>query len=225
MQDIAKADLAGMIDHSVLAPQAGLPELAAGCEIARRYAVKSLCVKPCHVRQAAAVLAGSGVLVAAVVSFPHGADVSAVKAAQARQAVADGAAELDMVINIAALREGDLDLVQEDIAAVVRAADGRCVKAILECAMLSDAQKIAGCLAAKRAGAAFVKTSTGFAASGATVDDIRLMRSTVGQEMGVKASGGIRSLGDAMAMVRAGANRLGTSATAAILDAMDSLRP
>ena len=217
-QTPTREQLAKMIDHAVLAPQAGRAEVLAGCDVTMKYAVKCLCVKPCHNSLAAQTLAGSGVLVGAVVGFPHGADVTAIKAAQARAAVADGADELDMVLNIGALRDGDLDFLRLDIRAVVEAAQGRCVKVIFECALLDRAQKIAACQVAEQAGANFVKTSTGFAASGATIQDVQLMRQTVGPQMQVKASGGIRSLQDALAMIQAGATRLGTSATAGILD-------
>lgn len=222
MQAYTRKELAKTIDHSVLSAQAGAAALRAGCELARRYDVKSVCVKPCHVRLAAEILAGSGVRVAATLSFPHGADVPAVKADQARAAIADGVDELDMVINIAMLRDGDVDGLRNEIADVVRVAEGRCVKVILECALLNDEQKLAGCRAAELAGAQFVKTSTGFAPSGATVEDIRLIRSALPETMHVKAAGGIRTAPDALAMIRAGADRLGTSATAAILDALDT---
>lgn len=216
-QPLSRKDLAGMIDHAVLSVTAGRSEVASACDLAGRVKAATVCVKPCHVALAAGLLRGSGVGISTVVSFPHGADVPAIKAEQARAAVAEGADELDMVINIAALREGDLALVRRDIAAVVAAVGGRCVKVILECALLTDEQKRAGCQAALAEGAWFLKTSTGFASGGATQSDVRLLRQTVGDRAGVKAAGGIRTLADAMAMIRAGANRLGTSATADIL--------
>lgn len=215
-----RESLARTIDHALLAPQAGLAELQAACELAATWRVKSLCVKPCHVRPAARILAGTGVLVGATVSFPHGADGAAIKAAQARAAFQDGAGEVDMVVNLGALHDGDIDLVRGDIAAVVMAAEGEVVKVILECALLSDEQKVAACLAAEEAGANFVKTSTGFASRGATEHDVALLRRTVGSRLGVKASGGIRSLEDALRMLEAGANRLGTSSTDAILESL-----
>lgn len=214
--------LARKIDHSVLAAQAGHAELAEAAAVALRWGVASLCVKPCHVRPAAELLADGPVRVAAVVSFPHGADVSEVKAAQARAAVEAGAGELDMVLNIAALRDGDLSAVEADIRAVTAAAGRATVKVILECALLSDAEKLAACGAAERAGAGFVKTSTGFAAGGATADDVSLLRRSVSVGIGVKASGGIRTLNDALKMLAAGATRLGTSSTDAILRELQS---
>ena len=165
-----------------------------------------------------------------MVGFPHGSPLTAIKAAEAAAAVADGAMELDMVANLGALRDGDFQAVRADIAAVVDAADGRCVKVILECALLDEPAKRLGCKAAGAAGANFVKTSTGFAgrhgrldgaSGGATVEDVRLLRSAVEPDMGVKAAGGIRTLADALAMIDAGASRLGTGATADVLDAID----
>lgn len=214
------AELAKTIDHAVLAPAATLADLEAGCETARRYNVASLCVRPADVARTAELLAGSDVLVSTVIGFPHGANLPRTKAFEAAAAVEDGAEELDMVLNIGRLVSGDLAAVEADITAVVQAAAGRCVKVILECALLSDEQKRQGCLAAVRGGAHYVKTSTGFASHGATVDDVALMRQVVGPDIGVKASGGIRSLDDAIAMISAGATRLGTSSTAAIVDAI-----
>jgi len=220
-QDITRKKLAGMIDHAVLPPAARADDLNAACDLARRYGVKTLCVKPCDVLPAVEALADSPVAVSTVVGFPHGGHLAATKAAEAAAAVADGAMELDMVANLGALRDGDFDAVRADIAAVVHAADGRCVKVILECCLLDEAAKRLACRAARQAGAQFVKTSTGFAAAGATVEDVRLLRAAVGSDMGVKAAGGIRTLADALAMIDAGANRLGVSATAIILDALD----
>jgi deoxyribose-phosphate aldolase len=216
MQPRNRKELASLIDHAVLGILAGRAEVAAGCELARQVGVASLCVKPCHVAQAAKALKGSGAPVSTVISFPHGADVPAIKVQQVL-AIADGADELDMVINIAALSEGDLEGVQQEIAAVVEAAKGRCVKVILECALLTDPKKLIGCQLALQAGATFVKTSTGLATGGATVEDVRLLRAAVGDRAGVKAAGGIRTLEQAQAMIAAGASRLGTSATAQIL--------
>ncbi len=212
-----------MIDHAVLAPQAGLAELSAGCELAAGCGAASLCVRPCDVADAARQLAGSGVAVGTVIGFPHGAVHTSTKVAEARQAIADGANELDMVVNIGWLRDGRSADVRDEIAAVVAAADGRIVKVILECCYLDREQMAAGCAAVVDAGAQFVKTSTGFGSSGATADDVRFLRSQVGQEMGVKASGGIRTLADALAMVDAGADRLGTSRTEAILAELGSV--
>jgi deoxyribose-phosphate aldolase len=219
-EEMTRLQLAGMIDHAVLGIAAGRAAVTAACELARQIKPASVCVKPCHMHLAVSLLAGSNVAVSTVISFPHGADTPAIKAQQAKAAVADGAAELDMVINIAALCEGDLEGVQRDIAAVVAAAQGRPVKAILECALLTDPQKLVACQLALQAGAAFVKTSTGFAASGATVADVRLLRAAAGDRAGVKASGGIRTLADALGLIAAGASRLGTSATREILSEM-----
>jgi deoxyribose-phosphate aldolase len=218
---MTRAELARILDHSVLKPESTQNDLQAGIDAVRTLGVGFYCVQPCWVKLAATALAGSAATVVSVVGFPHGCDLPDVKARAAALAVADGAREIDMVIDIGALRSGRQDVVAADIDAVVRAVPGVPVKVILEISALDDAQKRLGCRIAVAAGAAFVKTSTGFHASGgATVDDVRLMREIVGAEVGVKASGGIRTLADAMAMIDAGANRIGTSASAAILGAM-----
>ena len=206
-----------MIDHAVLKPDAGRDELLGACELVERRRIGCLCVRPCDVSAASKQLTGSGVAVGTVIAFPHGATHRKVKIAEAKQAVSDGADELDMVINIARLLDGEIDYVRDEIATVVRAVAGRIVKVILECCYLDRDQITAACLAAKDAGAHFVKTSTGFAAHGATDQDVRFLRREVGETMGVKASGGIRTLADAMKMIRAGANRIGTSSTEQIL--------
>lgn len=215
---MTRQQMAKMIDHAVLKPDATDDDLRAACELCARLDVASLCVRSRDVARTAELLAGSDVLPSTVISFPHGATCSAVKVAEAQQAVADGAEELDMVLPIGALRSGDIDGVRADIAAVVGAASGRCVKVICECCYLTDEQIVAACQAARQAGAHYVKTSTGFGSHGAKVEQVRLMRETVGETMGVKASGGIRTLADALAMVDAGATRLGTSSGEAILD-------
>jgi deoxyribose-phosphate aldolase len=214
---LTRSQLAEMIDHAVLAPAAALAELRTGCELAARLKLKSVCVKPCYVADAADLLARTRVEVGTVISFPHGADPSPIKADQARAAVDAGADELDMVINIAALIDGQEGYVRDEIAAVVAAAEGRVVKVILECALLSDPQKRLGCRLSEQAGARFVKTSTGFASGGATVEDVRLMRSAVGAGVEVKASGGVRSYADAVALYNAGATRIGASSSEAML--------
>jgi len=214
---ITRATLAGMIDHAVLKPTATLEDLIAACDLADRCKVAGLCVRPCDVAAAAERLAGSGVAVGTVIAFPHGTAATEIKAAEAAQAVADGADELDMVINIARLLDGDMDNVRRDIAAVVRAAKGRVVKVIMECCYLDRERKLAACQAIAAAGAHFAKTSTGFGASGARVDDVCLLRANLPAEVGVKAAGGIASLADALAMIKAGANRIGTSKTESIL--------
>jgi deoxyribose-phosphate aldolase len=214
------AQLAVAIAHSVLKPEASLADVQAGAGIVREWSVGYYCVQPCWVRAAVAALEGSAARVVSVVGFPHGCDRAPVKAEAARLAIAEGAAELDMVINLGALASGDERLVAADMEAVVQAARGAPVKAILETATLDAARKRLACRLALDAGVAFVKTSTGFhPAGGATVGDVRLLREVVGARAGVKASGGIRTLADAQAMIAAGANRIGTSATAAILAA------
>lgn len=213
--------MALLLDHSVLKPEATASDVAAGALVVRQWAIGYYCVQPWWVRDAAAGLAGSRGRVVAVVGFPHGCEQSAVKAEASRLAIADGAAELDMVLNVGALKSGQVVEAAADIAAVVRAAGAAPVKVILETAALTDAEKRLACRLAVEAGAAFVKTSTGFhPAGGATVDDVRLLRAEVGAGIGVKASGGIRSLADAQAMIAAGANRIGTSASVAILSAL-----
>ncbi|MDP7637358.1 MAG: deoxyribose-phosphate aldolase [Phycisphaerae bacterium] len=216
-QNITRESLAAIIDHAVLSPAATLCDLRDGCELAARYHVASVCVRSCDVAPATEFLAGAPVAVGAVIGFPHGGSDSSVKAAEAVRAVDEGAGELDMVINISHLREQRIDEVRSDIAAVVRPAAGRPVKVILECCYLDQAQMAAGCRAAAEAGAAFVKTSTGFGPSGATVEDVRFLRRQVGNRLGVKAAGGIATLVDALAMIRVGASRIGTSKTNSIL--------
>ena len=213
-------ELARMIDHAVLKPQATPSDLEAACELVRSRRVGCLCVRPCDVAEAAERLRGGDTLVGTVISFPHGVSSTAAKAAESRQAVADGAAELDMVLNIGRLIAGDLDYVRDDIRTVVDASEGRTVKVIFECCYLSPERIRAACRASLEARAGFVKTSTGFGEYGARVEDVRLMRECVGPNVGVKASGGIRTLDDVLAMIEAGADRLGTSSTAALLDAL-----
>jgi deoxyribose-phosphate aldolase len=214
-------EIAQLLDHSVLKPEATAADVVAGAAVVRQWAIGYYCVQPWWVRDAARELAGSPAKVVAVVGFPHGCERSAVKAEAAAIAVADGAGELDMVLNVGALKSGQAAEVAADIAAVVRAAGAVPLKVILETAALTDAEKRLACRLAVESGAAFVKTSTGFHPSGgATVDDVRLLRAEVGPRVGVKASGGIRSLADAQAMIAAGANRIGTSASVAILTAL-----
>jgi deoxyribose-phosphate aldolase len=216
---ITYEQLAKTIDHSLLKPEMTEAEVVAGCELARAYHVASVCVKPCHVALAARLLTGSDVAVGTVVGFPHGNSTTAVKAAEARQAIADGAVELDMVINIGELRSGHADYVKEDIRAVVEAAKGQAlVKVILENAYLTNEEKALACRLAEAAGADFVKTSTGFAPSGATIEDLKLMRASVGPRVQVKAAGGVRTLDAILAVIDTGTTRVGATATAAILD-------
>ena len=218
---LARRELAPLLDHSVLKPEATAADIDAGAEVVRTWRIGYYCVQPCWVSLAARALAGSGAKVASVVGFPHGVDRADVKASAASLAVADGAGEIDMVQNVGALRSGRAAWVAADIEAVVRAVPGIPVKVILETAVLTEEEKTLACRLAVDAGAAFVKTSTGFhPAGGATAADVRLMRAVVGPSVGVKASGGIRTLGDVLSMLDAGANRIGTSASAAILGAM-----
>jgi deoxyribose-phosphate aldolase len=216
---ITYEQLAKTIDHSLLKPEMTEAEVIAGCELARAYHVASVCVKPCHVALAAGLLKGSDVAVGTVIGFPHGSSTTAIKAAEARQAIADGAVELDMVINIGELRSGHADYAKEDIRAVVEAAKGKAlVKVILENAYLTDEEKALACRLVEAAGADFVKTSTGFAPSGATIEDLRLMRASVGPRVQVKAAGGVRTLDAILAVIDTGTTRVGATATAAILD-------
>jgi deoxyribose-phosphate aldolase len=219
VETLTYRDVAKAIDHSLLRPELALETVAAGCALARRYEVASATVRPSDVARAAELLAGSDVLVGTVVGFPHGSATSAAKGFEAERALAGGARELDMVLNIGRLRSGDAEYVREDIHAVVAAAKGRAlVKVILENAYLADEQKVLGCRLAEEAGADFVKTSTGFAPSGATLDDVRLMRASVSPRIGVKAAGGVRSLDALLDVLRAGATRIGATATEQILE-------
>jgi deoxyribose-phosphate aldolase len=206
-------DWSSLVDHTLLKPEATEADIVRLCEEAAQYRFASVCVNPSWVKVSACALRGSGVPVCTVVGFPLGATLADVKAYETRRAIYDGAREIDMVINIGALKSGDDCAVEYDIRAVVEAAHehGVLVKTIIEAALLTDDEKVRACLAAKRAGADFVKTSTGFAKSGATVADVALMRRTVGTEMGVKAAGGVKGITDARAMVEAGATRIGAS--------------
>jgi len=211
--------LAKTIDHSLLKPEMTEGEVISGCELALKYNVASVCVKPSDVELAKRFLKGSSVAVGTVVGFPHGSSTTFTKVAEARDAIANGAVELDMVLNIGALRSGDYDYVREDIRAVVNAAAGKAlVKVILENVYLDDEQKRIACRLADEAGVDFVKTSTGYATGGATLEDVRLMGETVSQNVQVKAAGGVRSLEAALAMIDAGVTRMGATATARILD-------
>lgn len=214
---VTSAGIARMIDHTLLKPDATRAELVKLCEEARTHRFASVCINTTWVTLAVELLKGSGVMTICVVGFPLGAATSRAKAAETREAIQNGAAEIDMVVNLGLLKGGDHDAVYDDIRAVVEAAQGRPVKVILETHLLTREQKIAACALSKAAGAAFVKTSTGFSGGGATAEDIALMRSVVGPDMGVKASGGVRTADDARKMVAAGANRLGASASVAIV--------
>lgn len=206
-------DWASLIDHTLLKPEASESDIRKLCDEAARFGFASVCVNPGWVKAAAEFLRGTGVPVCTVIGFPLGATLSDVKAYEARRAIFNGAKEVDMVINIGALKSGDDCAVEDDIRAVVDAAHENRVlcKVIIETALLTDEEKVRACLAAKNAGADFVKTSTGFSKGGATVDDIALMRRTVGSALGVKASGGVKGIEDARAMFEAGATRIGAS--------------
>lgn len=219
-QTITYEQLAKTIDHSLLRPELTREDVIAGCALAAKYHTATVCVKPCHVRLAAEQLQGSDVKVSTVVGFPHGGHVTAIKVAEAQQAMDDGAVELDMVLNIGELRSGSAETVQADIQAVCDAAHARGakVKVIFENAYLTDEQKILACRLSEAAGADWVKTSTGFAPTGATLEDLRLMRANVGPDVQVKAAGGVRTLEALLAVIDAGCTRSGATATAAILD-------
>ncbi|MFA5138645.1 MAG: deoxyribose-phosphate aldolase [Elusimicrobiota bacterium] len=215
-----------MVDHTLLKPGATQEEIGKLCKEAREYCFASVCVNPSYVSLAAKLLAGSGVKVCTVVGFPLGSTTPTVKAIEARDAMANGAEEIDMVINVGALKSGNDALVADDIRAVRDATRGKLLKVILETSLLTNDEKVRACRMSKEAGADFVKTSTGFGGGGATVEDVKLMRETVGPLLGVKASGGIRDTATARAMIEAGANRLGTSASVAIVtDAKTGAKP
>jgi len=218
---ITREQLAGMIDHSLLKPQSTREELKKLCAEAVAHGFKAVCVNPVHVADAAALLKGENPLVCSVVGFPFGTHTPAAKAAETAEVIRLGAREVDMVLRIGALKEGRDDEVAGDIAAVVRAAGGCPVKVILETCYLTEEEKVRACLLAVKAGAAFVKTSTGYGSAGATVADLQLMRKAVGEGIGVKAAGGIRTLADALAMIEAGASRVGASSSVAIVSQLD----
>jgi deoxyribose-phosphate aldolase len=218
---ITKEQLAGMIDHSLLKPQSTREDLKKLCAEAVTYGFKAVCVNPVHVADAAVLLKGEAPLVCSVVGFPFGTHTPATKVAEAAEVIRLGAREIDMVLRFGALKEGRDDEAEEDITGVVRAAAGHPVKIILETCYLTEEEKVRACLLAVKAGAAFVKTSTGYGSAGATVADIQLMRRTVGAGIGVKAAGGIRTLADALAMIEAGATRIGASASVAILGELE----
>ena len=220
--ELNRTDLAAMIDHTALGPDVSRDRVRALCDEAKTHGFAAVCINPWLVSLAVEQLRDSGVSVATVIGFPQGVNATSVKAEEAEQALSDGAGELDMVLNVAALQAGDYQYVAEEIRAVrqVTSKSPRdiLIKVILETALLSDAQKRAACILAKSAGADFVKTSTGFGPGGATVEDVRLMRDAVGYQVGVKAAGGLKTFDDARAMIEAGATRLGASAGAQILE-------
>ncbi len=208
--------LAKTIDHAMLRAYFTREMIKEGCELALKYQVATVCVKPCHVKLCQDILKGSQVKVAAVVGFPLGGHTPAVKATEAKQVVDNGAEEIDMVINIGALKDGDYSLVLQEIEEVVK--QGVLVKVIIETCYLNEEEKIKACQLAEQAGAHYVKTSTGFGSAGAKVEDVKLLYEKVAPRLGVKAAGGISSLSKALVMIEAGATRLGTSATRTIME-------
>lgn len=219
--EYTKKNVAAMIDHTLLKPQAEPSQIRRLCEEAITWGFASVCVNPCYVNLCAGLLADSPVRVCTVIGFPLGAAATAVKAFETEDAVRNGADEIDMVINIGMIKAGDRAYVENDIRRVVEAADGRLVKVIIEACLLTDEEKVLACQASKAAGADFVKTSTGFSTGGAVPRDVALMRRTVGPDMGVKAAGGIHSAAEAIACLEAGANRLGVSAGIAVVSELD----
>jgi len=214
-----KKTLASYIDHTILKADAQVKDVEKLCKEAAEYVFASVCVNPANVKLAASLLKGTEVKVCTVVGFPLGATLPQVKAFEAQEAICAGAHEVDMVINIGALKSGQLDIVEKDIKAVVEACkDKALLKVIIETCLLTDEEKVTACQLAKKAGADYVKTSTGFSTGGATAEDIRLMRKTVGTMMGVKASGAVRDLETALKMIEAGASRIGASASVNIVN-------
>lgn len=219
VESLTYAQLADTIDHSLLRPELTDAEMIAGCELARDARVASVCIKPSSVTLAYEILRGTEVEVGTVIGFPHGASKTSIKVTEAEEALHDGATELDMVINIGWLRSGESAKVEADIRAVVEAASGKAiVKVILENAYLTDDEKRLGCKLVEAAGADFVKTSTGFAPSGATIDDLKLMRASVSPRVQVKAAGGVRTLDTLIEVLNVGVTRVGATATRAILN-------
>ncbi len=219
IDDLTERDIAKTIDHSLLRPELDDTAIEEGCRLAARYDVASVCCRPVDVRRAKAILDGTDVKVGSTIGFPHGNHLTAIKVAEAHQALADGAVELDMVIQIAALKSGRDADVQADIAAVVEVAHaaGAIVKVIFENAYLTDDEKVRACRLTEAAGGDFVKTSTGFAPSGATHDDLRLMRANTSPHTRVKAAGGVRTLDALLAVMDLGVTRIGATATEAII--------
>ena len=219
-------DWASLIDHTLLKPEASEIDIRRLCDEAAQFGFASVCVNPAWVKKASEFLRGTNVPVCTVIGFPLGATLPDVKAFEARRSIFNGAREVDMVINLGALKSGDDCTVEDDIRAVTEAAheNGVLLKVIIETALLTDEEKIRACLASKNAGADFVKTSTGFAKGGATVEDVSLMRRTVGSELGVKASGGVKGIDDARAMFQAGATRIGASVGVKIAQEASGLR-
>jgi deoxyribose-phosphate aldolase len=223
---ITYEQLAKVIDHSLLKPELTEEDVIAGCKLAAHYHTATVCVKPCHVKLAAEILKESDVLVSTVVGFPHGSNLTEVKVLEALKAMEDGAVELDMVLNIGQLRSGKTDYVREDVKAVCDTAHARNVKVkvIFENAYLTDEEKVTACKLCEDAGADWVKTSTGFAPGGATLEDLRLMRENVSEKVQVKAAGGVRTLPAILEVIDVGVTRCGATATATILDDFKALQ-
>jgi deoxyribose-phosphate aldolase len=218
---MATTNVAAMIDHTLLKPEATRQQIESLCQEAKEYKFASVCVNPTWVSTAKKLLAGSGVMVCTVIGFPLGATTSDTKAFETKNAVENGAEEVDMVINIGALKDHNDELVEKDIRAVVEAARGKAhTKVIIETSLLTKEEKVRACELSVKAGADFVKTSTGFSTGGATAEDIALMRKTVGPEVGVKASGGVRNTEDVQKMIEAGATRIGASSSIAIVNGL-----
>lgn len=215
-------NLASYIDHTILKPETTIAQVKQICEEATLYKFASVCVNPYYVKYVKEFLKGSGVAVTSVIGFPLGCTMKEVKAFEAKMAVNAGADELDMVINIAALKNKHYDVVLEDIRAVVKAAEGRTVKVIIETCLLTEDEKVKACDLSKEGGADFVKTSTGFSTGGATEEDVKLMKKTVGDALKVKASGGIRDYEKTIRMINAGADRIGASASIDIVTKTDT---
>ncbi len=223
---ITYEQLAKVIDHSLLRPELTEADVLAGCELAARYHVATVCVKPCHVLLAKEALSESDVIVSTVIGFPHGSNLTAIKVAEAQLAMDQGALELDMVLNIGQLRSGKYDFVRDDIQAVCDAAHARGVrvKVIFENSYLTNEEKVTACRISEAAGADWVKTSTGFSSGGATLDDLRLMRANVSERVQVKAAGGVRTLPALLEVIDAGVTRCGATATATILEDFKRMR-
>jgi deoxyribose-phosphate aldolase len=220
IENLTERDIAKTIDHSLLKPELDDAAVEAGCRLAAKYDTASVCVRPADVKRAKAILDGTDVAVGTTIGFPHGNHVTAIKVAEAKQALADGATELDMVIQIAALKSGRDADVEADIRAVVEVghAAGALVKVIFENAYLTDDEKIRACHLTEAAGADFVKTSTGFAPTGATIEDLRLMRANTSPHVRVKAAGGVRTLDALLEVMEVGVSRIGATATVAIIE-------
>lgn len=216
------SDISSMIDHTFLKPDGTKEDIKKLCEEAIEYGFVSVCINPIYVKYAKKLLEGSNVKIATVIGFPLGCTTKETKAFEATEAIKNGADELDMVINIGALKDGEYETVREDIKGVVESSRGRAlVKVIIETCLLTDDEKMEACQLAMEAGADFVKTSTGFSSGGATLKDVELMKSVVGDKLGVKASGGIRDFDMAMKMIKAGASRIGTSSSVKIIKDMN----